>query len=440
MKPYCKCIISSIFCLLFFSPGFAQIPQEAKDEIQNRVSLEINPSITLAIHDSLGDHYFVSGYSDRDRRVKASTKTLYRLGSLGNTLTGILTAKLSSSGIIEKDTTLGSLVTPALPLKDLRGRSISILDVITHYSGLSDQKGIAITPEANWDVLYEEGIPERISPYRSGEDFLYSDWAIALLANGLAEFTKTPYAQLVHREVLTPSGIPMTYLAEKVNKPGLASGYSPNTDKKSPLPLSAPTLGWAANTEALLKYGKKILTPVPEMQGAIKIATQTYRFNPEGISTAMGWFTDPKGNLYQAGYYKGFNTFMAIDIKNKRIIVLATNTDAADITDIGLHLLNPEHTSLQRFIPQAITPTLLQAYEGVYINDAMGTSLRLEIQQDSLKVVQSEDTLSLHFMGNHRFFYKGLKAHLEFENNENGQVVGVTLNKNGSQMMFIKTE
>jgi hypothetical protein len=85
-------------------------------------------------------------------------------------------------------------------------------------------------------------------------------------------------------------------------------------------------------------------------------------------------------------------------------------------------------------------PESLTSYTGTYINDAMGMELQLGIIENTLKVKEHEDTLSLHFMGNNRFFYKGLKAYLEFELNEEEKVVGVVLHKNGKQMMFIKTD
>ncbi|MBL7472745.1 serine hydrolase domain-containing protein [Robertkochia sediminum] len=439
MIPYNQRILQLLIPGIFFCTyGLAQVPPMIKDEIQNRVNLKINPSIAIAIHDSLGDHTFVAGTAHTG--IKATPKTRYRLGNLGNTLTGLLTASLDVSGRIKKDTTLGSLVTPELPFKDLSGQSVSILDVVTHRSGLKDQRGIALTPEASWDALFEEGATEAIRPYRAGTALLYSDWAMALLANGLSEYTKTPYPEIVVREVINPLSLNLTFIAPKGSKASLASGLSLETANENTLVLSAPTLWWTANIEELLDYGKKILSPPPTMQKAMELATTTFHSEDSRLAVAMGWFKDPEGILYHSGHYKGFNTFIAIDQKHQRVITLATNTDAADITDIGMHLVNPHVYSLERYIPQAINGAQLSKFSGTYINDAMNASLELQTLQDTLQVVQEEDTLSLHFMGEKRFFYTGLKAHLEFETNEEGQIVGVVLHKNGKQMMFIKAE
>lgn len=438
LKRYLNRILLSIPGLIFSTLAVAQIPASVQDEIQRRIDLGLNPSIALGIYDQQGDHYFVRGFKDPKNGEKATTKSLYRLGNLGNTLTGLLTARLIETDSLQPGTPLGSLVYPPLPLTDRKNNPISILDVVSYQSGISDEEAYRISPLVTWDLLYDDDNLEKLRPYRTGGVFTYSDWAMAALAEGLVEYRKKPYPELLRSEVLAPLTLGFKYLKEGQGLASLAKPGSGPEDHLQTPGIKATSLNWVGSIEGLLHYGKVLLSPPASWEKTAEQVFHTYLTTDTGIHTSMGWFKDEQGNLYHAGHYSGYNTFIAIDPTHQRVITLATNTDAADITDLGLFLLDPEINPLEPFIKKPILPDSLQTYAGVYINEAMGLELELQVEEGQLTSIQAEDTVSLHFMGQHRFFYEGLKAHLNFEKDENDQVVGVTLDKNGNKVMLIK--
>ena len=440
MKTRKNSLLFPVLLLISLTRGMAQIPDFIKEEILRRTEMGINPSIVLGLHDEKGDHYLTSGYTDPQHHQKASGNTYYRLGSLGNTFTGLITGKWIREGKVKNSSGIGSLVTPPLPLKDRQGREITILDVVSYQSGITDSAGVAISPNAEWDSLYADRNLDRIRPYKAGSGFLYSDWAMALLAEGLAERSGISYAELIKRELFTPLGLEFKLLKPHSSASFLAppSGI-PGNDKGS-RQITAPSLLWAGNIETLLSYGKLLLSPPNPWKGSIEEATRTFLETENGIQCAMGWFKDEQDNLYHAGHFEGYNTFIAVDRKNQRVITLMTNTGNADITDLGLYLLDPKKNPVFPFIEKPIQPEELKEYPGRYLNDAMGLELDLQVNQGRLQSISQQDTLSLHYMGEHRFFYPGQKAHLSFEKDENGQVVGVLLDKNGKKMMFIKVQ
>ncbi|WP_224489170.1 serine hydrolase domain-containing protein [Robertkochia flava] len=440
MKTHTRTILTRVMVILFSVQASAQIPDFVKEEIQRRTDMGLNPSIVLGIYDDHGEHYFSTGTKHPGKIGKATSKTLYPLGSLGNTFTGLLTGKLIHEGHIKEETPLGTLVYPPLSLKDKQGREITILDVVTYQSGIKDGEAYNISPRATWDSLYEENNLKRIRPYKTGKTFMYSDWAMALLGEGLSENSGVPYPDLIRQELFTPLELAFHYIKKNTPNAALATTGDVQPDKDAGTHQEGSSQLWAGSMEALVSYGKIFLDPQPQWESTIETTTRTYLRDGNGVLCAMGWFKDQEDNLYHAGHYRGYNVFMAIDRKNGRVIALATNTGTADITDIGLYLLNEKMNPIYPYIEIPVKQDDLLKYTGHYINDAMGLELELSAEGAALQSISEADTLSLHYMGQDRFYYQGQKAHLSFETDENDQVVGVLLDKNGKKVMFIKMD
>ena len=407
-----------------------------KKEIRNRISTGLNPSIALAVHDETGTQIFVEGNADPRNNKAATANTLYRLGSLGNTLTGLLAAELHNNKYLDIFQPISHLSDNYPDLTDLQGKEITLQDILAYKSGIEDETAFSLSPRASWNVLENDDQVELIAPYTTGQVFSYSDWAIGLAAESMSTAMGSTYAELLFEEVLDESELKFKYLKEGEIATQMALGMKAS-NAETPY-IKSESMLWAASITDLLAYGKFLLTPPPGHSEVVALTTKTHFVSEIGINTGLGWLKDHRGNLYHAGHYPGFNTFLAIDRKNNKVIALATNTDGADISDLGLYLLSPEENPLRPYREMAIDPVELSTYEGHYINEALGLELELQVNEGELRSIHKEDTVSLHFMGEHCFFYEGLKAHLDFERDHEDRVVGVTLNDNGKEVMFIK--
>ncbi|WP_168731312.1 serine hydrolase domain-containing protein [Robertkochia marina] len=436
MKPFHQRILFLAVFLAFFTDGFSQIPESIKKEIRNRISTGLNPSIALAVYDETGTQIVVEGHADPLNKKAATANTLYRLGSLGNTLTGLLAAELHKAKYIDIFQPISQLSDDYPDLTDLQGKAITLQDILAYKSGIEDETAFILSSTASWKALENNDQVEEISPYAAGEVFSYSDWAMGLAAESMSTAMGSTYANLLFEEILDGSALKFKYLKEGETSAQLALGIKASNAE---IPyIKSESMLWAASITDLLAYGKFIQSPPPGQSEVVALTTKTHFVSEIGINTGLGWLKDHQGNLYHAGHYPGFNTFLAIDRKHKKVIALATNTDGADISDLGLYLLSPEENPLRPYREIAIDPVELSSYEGYYINEALGLELELQVNEGELRSIHKEDTVSLHFMGEHCFFYEGLKAHLDFERDHQDRVVGVTLNDNGKEVMFIK--
>ena len=441
MKPVIAPVIILFLSLLTAVEGSAQIPETVKEIITQRVTSGTNPSIALAYFDQNGEHYFASGTANEQTGKQASENTLYRAGNLGNTLTALVTGRLAAKNEFSFQKAIGDLVYPPLPITDLKGDTVRIGNIMAYTSGIDDRRAYRISKKAQWDILYEDSLRVQLQPENTGTALNYSDWGMGLLSEGLGEYTRKGYPGLVKIHILQPLQLPFFYLKPNEIHAQLALPRPSSNEELLKTPqIEALQLYWTASVKSLLKYGKVFLDPPSGWSETVELLIKTRFESEEGIKTTLGWFKDDRENLYHAGHYRGYNTFLAIDRANQRVIALATNTSEADISDLGVFLLDPSRNPLESYLPEAIDNGALHSYAGVYVNEAMGLELELEVTQGELRSVQGEDTVSLHYMGHHSFFYEGQKAHLNFERDERDRVVGVRLFNNGKEVMLIKSK
>ena len=129
---------------------------EALREIEGRIVREIDRQgivgLSIAVVD--GDRLVWSrgyGWSDRERRVRATSGTVYRMGSISKLFTGTAVMQLAEQGAIDID----APITEYLPGFELRERfegdpPVTARNLMTHHSGMPSDLlcGAELTPAA----------------------------------------------------------------------------------------------------------------------------------------------------------------------------------------------------------------------------------------------------------------------------------------------------
>jgi serine-type D-Ala-D-Ala carboxypeptidase/endopeptidase len=140
------------------------------------------------------------------------SQTLLRIGSITKVFTGAVLASLVSDGIVKFTDPLQDRLgwNVQIPTKD--GKSIRLIDLVTHTSGLprevergpapADDPFATITKEAFIKDLQRD--PLLFAP---GTGALYSNFGFDLLAQALARSAHTPYEDLLRERVLAPAGL-----------------------------------------------------------------------------------------------------------------------------------------------------------------------------------------------------------------------------------------
>jgi D-alanyl-D-alanine-carboxypeptidase/D-alanyl-D-alanine-endopeptidase len=171
-------------------------------------------------------------------------KTLMRIGSITKVFTGAVLASLVSGGAVKFSDPLQARLgwNVQIPTKD--GKSIRLIDLATHTSGLPREVERAPAPADNpfgtitKDAFIRslQGEPLLFAP---GTGALYSNFGFDMLAQALANAAGKPYEDLLRERVLTPAGLESTvFTPDTEQRKRLMQGHDFNG---APLP-DAPTV------------------------------------------------------------------------------------------------------------------------------------------------------------------------------------------------------
>ena len=159
-----------------------------------------------------------------------SLTTLFQIGSITKTFTGVLLALLAERGIVRLDDPLQKYVPQGIQVPSDNGRQILLVHLATHKSGLP--RNTPMKPrqyELSLDDMYKL-LKEAKLGSEPGQQYLYSSWASALLAEALVRVAKAEdYQALLEREVLSKLGMGETTIRPSAEgETRLAQGYARN--------------------------------------------------------------------------------------------------------------------------------------------------------------------------------------------------------------------
>ena len=385
--------------------------------------------------------------------------TIFEIGSVTKIFTSLVLADM----VIRKEVALDDPAAKYLPetvrMPERNGKSITLLDLATHSSGLPPLPG-NLKPGAPFSV---EDLYQFLSgfalPRDPGSEYEYSNLGAGLLGHLLACRAGTGYESLIRSRIARPLNMPDTgiTLSSSMNQ-RMATGHTgmltPVANSDVPAPLAgAGALRSSANDmltflEAFLGYRDSPLAP------AIKAMLDVRR--PAGQATiGLGWLIMPvhgRAVVGHNGATGGFRSFVAYDPKERIGVVLLSNASTATgIDDIGFHLLNPNAPLADPEPPKLrtgidIDPELLDKYTGRY---QVTPNLILEITRDRDRLFaqgwaqlphnQSGDLtglpkFELFAEGEKNFFASVGDNQITFETGPGGRATRLILHKAGRDM------
>ncbi|NER12280.1 serine hydrolase [Leptobacterium flavescens] len=441
-----KRFVTLLFLLLTF-PVFSQISEDVKSEIRKRVDTGINPSIVLGVWTPQSEDYYVYGYADKEKNVKAGEETLYEIGSITKTFTALLLARYVDEGSIKLSDAVDSFLPDGIRLRDDEGNVITLEQLSTHTSGLprlpNNMKSL-YTANPYQDYGRKE-LFEFLKSYKAGnigKDFAYSNLAVGLLGEALALHKKGDYKELIQKDILDVLGLKNTYfeIPEEAQSK-FATGYAGEK----------PTSAWdfqaiaaagalRADIRDLVKYGRSYLDKGNSLKSAMELTSKPYFTDKNGLGHGLGWFINPGEILVHNGGTGGFRTFISIDKTNQKIVAIMTNSGSNPTEDIAIHLMNPEKNKLiATKDEQDLSEEDLNTYTGSFENSQYGLNYLLSLKEGKLFAkLGAQDAFQLFYEGDDTFFYKVVKAKVSFQRNDNKEITGLTLLQNGQEIPFTK--
>lgn len=344
-------------------------------------------------------------------------QTAFEIGSITKTMTATLLASMIQSGQMSLDAPLADYLPSGTQVPSFKGKPILLRHVVTHTSGLGAlPPDFAPTDASNpYANLTEKSLLASLAKVElkqaPGEVQSYSNFAMMVLSIAIANKAGKSYEDLLKTRIFLPLGMDGAYISDS-NRPKritAAVGHLPNQAVTSPwiFPVNLAGVGGVrATLPDMIQYAKAQLgrefdkdakinsNPAATANanaGLIKAIAKTQEVIPltNGQPMGMNWFMRTNAGaevLFHGGGTGGFSTEILIDKKAGRAVVVLADTSLTNlggVSDVALHLLNPDNPIGEARIATEAPTGLLTALEGDYVLSG-GLPITLRIKDKAL--------------------------------------------------------
>ena len=287
-----------------------------------------------------------------ERRVftygAARADSIFQIGSVTKTFTGLALAQLASQGKVKLDEPIRPILFPddaSVPMN----AQITLLDLVTHRSGLPSvptnlEPKDSSNPFADYDrIAMRQFLATHGTAKPTDAKYLYSSFGIALLGYALAQRAGVPYAQLVRTEITGPlqmNDTVFTLSPEQAHR--LMRGHDANLDQVEAglgdSGIFAGAVGAKSTAEDLLTWLDANLHPdryaaraaagsaAATLPDAIALDHQLRGAVDPNTQVAFSWLYDVKSGRYQhGGTTPGFTAHVEFAPNQDRAIVVLYN-------------------------------------------------------------------------------------------------------------------
>ena len=316
---------------LSFSPTPAGIPVRDLPAVMNQdmPPLPSNAGVAIGI------------WRDTEREIMtygvARPDSLFEIGSISKTFTGLLLARMVAEGEASYDEPVRELL-PRGTVAKPQGPEITLFDLATHRSGLprmpANFRPVDRTnPYADYDApklyayLKAHGVAKPANP-----EYRYSNLGLGLLGQALANRAGKSYTDHLRDQITAPLALPDTTV--HLSPDQVQRFLQGHNDKN--LPVHAWDLDALAGAGAIRSTAGDMLTYLvanlhperdPVLQPALT-ASHHLRANAAGGSQiALAWHYSPEdAAYYHSGATAGFTSYAAFSPQTDTAIVVLTNT------------------------------------------------------------------------------------------------------------------
>jgi CubicO group peptidase (beta-lactamase class C family) len=374
--------------------------------------------------------------------------TIFEIGSVSKVFTALLLAEMVRKGEVGLADPVAKSLPLGVKLPERNGRSITLLDLATHTSGLpfmpNELPPLSDSIAAkNSDAQLYQFVARYQLSRDTGTEWDYSNIGYWLLGQALASRAGTDYENLLRTRVITPLKLTSTSVTPSAEmKARLAVGHNAVL-QPSPSFSAVPPYGSMAAAGGLLSTANDLLTLLSVAMGyersqlapAIMSMLSTRRPMPQaGVEQALGWVVIGKGDdqliVHEGGTW-GYASYVAWDPKSRVGVVVLSN-QLTGVDDIARHLLRPnvplaKPTATKR-TEIALDSGMLNAYAGRY--EAEGEGIFIIAREENFLTIQGPadwglPKLRLRPETQRDFFVAELPLRVTFENDGNGRVNGL---------------
>ena len=446
-------LLCLLLCVTFFiSRGQTTLSDEVKSNIKARIDNGTNPGIVVGVLDADGPHYYSVGVKSLTTKEPVDENSVFEIGSITKTFTGIILADKVIHGDMKLDDPLQKYLPKGVTAPSRNGASITLVNLSNHTSSLPRMPGnfnpenasnpfADYTEKQMYDFLTNYALTRDI-----GSQYEYSTFAQGLLGHIMATKSGISYEQLMINVIAKPLDLSDTRISlTTLMKKNLAMGHAEGKQVENWDLTSLAGAGAIRSTAVdMMKYLKANMgITKSNLYPAMQLSHNHSR--PEGSlpMVGLGWHMmnadDNKEIVWHNGGTGGYRTFIGfIKGENKAVVVLSNSNVSID--DIGLHLLNPA-SPLKSSAPVEQPTTIeveagvLERYVGKY---ELAPNFVLTVSREGTQLkaqATGQPQFPVYAKATNVFFYKVVEAQLTFNQNTEGLVESVTLFQGGQKIV-----
>jgi D-alanyl-D-alanine-carboxypeptidase/D-alanyl-D-alanine-endopeptidase len=360
------------------------ITDDIRAFLEQRIGIEKREvGMVVGLVDEHGCSIVSYGKMDDGASPEVNGDTLFEIGSITKTFTGLLLQDMIERGEMKLDDPVAEYLPKSAKVPTLNGRQITLLHLATHTSGLPRNPENLDPKRA--DNPLAEYTAEKLITFLSGckltrqpgAKFEYSNLGSGLLGQVIALKAGTDYESLVTDRICRPLKMESTRIRLTPGlKARLATGHNQfgyavsNMDFHSQVGCGA--LRSTAND--LLKYVAANVGLTPSSLTMLMEKTHALQFRSAipPVNIALTWHVvfDPQGRkiISHGGATYGYRAFAGFDQTRRRGIVILSNSsnDGVGPDSIGMLLLESEWQSDRRPKVTGIRSQVYDTYVGQY--------------------------------------------------------------------------
>lgn len=339
-------VFNDVFCQLQVSR-----PILSDNKIQSQLDSLVSRSVqnyfkdSLAVGLSMGvikdGKSFIYNYGETEKGTykMPNANTIYEIGSVSKTFTGILLAQAVLDKKLNLQDNIRKYLDDEYPNLQYENHPIRIVDLSNHTSripgntdNIEDQKPFDLSnPFANYtEKMFDEGLHSVVIDTIPGTKQSYSNMGMALLGKIIAKQYNVKYFDAVQKYILIPSDMPDTKVSLSANEyKRFAVGYNRKGEQTSYWDCGefVPAGGIRSTVNDMLNYLRFNMQENPLIELAHQKTFGTYQ---NGI--ALGWgINEPvKDELlfWHEGSTGGFTAMCVILPSSKSGFIILTNSKA----------------------------------------------------------------------------------------------------------------
>lgn len=426
------------------APWAAESQPDIQSIIQERVNNGYSVGIVVGVIEGVEQKrtYYTYGRMAVQQPKPVTEETIYEIGSISKTFTALALAQMAEKGKLKLSDPVQRLLPNAVKLPVREGQHITLQHLASHVSGLSRMPDnfkpadpgnpyADYTVEQMYQFLNQYQLPRTI-----GSKYDYSNLGAGLLGHALSLKAGMSYEDLIRLVICQPLGMMDTGVTLNRTQLGrFAQGHHENAEVPH---WDIPTLAGAG---ALRSTARDMLTYLAAQMGLTSstLSTAIQRTHKPLADVAgylkigLGWhiLKNPEQEIiWHNGGTGGFRTFVGFDPKQKKGVIVLSNSDVSQ-DDLGLYVLNPKSplTPVRRAI--TLKAAQIQPFVGKYQLHPNVFFTVTRAGEQLVAEITGQGSTHIYAESESKFFFKEVDAQVEFKHDQQGKITHLIIFQGG---------